>query len=198
MKFSHLLAAAALCLPLSVMAEMSYSYLEGGYRYGELASEEGDGFDIEVNFLLGEFLYFSANLDEIEYDSDLQFDRFGLGIGAHFNVFDKTDIYGVVSYEDLEFDVPFSADFHDKGWGAEVGVRYDYDETWEFRAAVDYADYEDEGFEITSTYFVGTAVYNLSQNYALVGEYNGGEIVFDTINRELEENNVRIALRVQF
>ncbi|GEM_PF-3042214 len=198
MKLAHLFAAAALCLPMTAMAELSYSYLELGYRYSDFGDEEGDGFDLEVNFLAGDTFFFTANTDEVEYDNDLHLDRFGLGFGAHFNIFEKTDIYGIASYEDFEFDIPGATDFQDKGWGGELGLRYSLNDDWEFRAAGKYSELEDESFEIESSQFIGTAVYNLSPRWAVVGEYIGGEMDFTTIDRTLSENNFRVALRTQF
>lgn len=198
MKLSHLLAAAALSLPFSALADYSYSYIEGGFRVSDLAEENGNGFDAKVNFLLGDLFFVSAGLDEAEYDNDLHLDRFGLGLGAHFNAFNNIDIYGVVSYEDLEFDIPNAQDFDDKGWGVEVGARYQLNEQWEFGAAGDFVSYEDDATDIESRYFIGTAVYTLSNNYSLVGEYLGGELEFNATGKSLSEDSFRVALRVQF
>lgn len=198
MKFAHLFAIAALCLPFSALAEYSYSYVEGGYRYSEFGDDEGDGFDLEVNFLLGDIFFVAANMDEVEYDNDLHLDRFGLGIGAHFNAFSNIDIYGIVSYEDLEFDIRGADDYDDKGWGAEIGARYQLDDTWEFKGAVDYATYEDDVNDLESMHFVATAVYNLNNNYALIGEYTGGELENGVSGNAVDENDFRIALRIQF
>ncbi len=198
MKLTHVFAMAALGLPMIASADYSYSYAEAGFRYGELASDSGDGFDLKVNFLLGGPLYFAANIDEIEYDNDLQLDRFGLGIGAHFNAFENGDLYGVLSYEDLEFDIPGATDFDDKGWGLEIGARYQLDDTWEFKVAGDYVDYENKINELESLHFIATAIYSLSNSYALVGEYIGGQIENAVSGNTADENNIRIALRVQF
>lgn len=198
MKPLHLLAIAALVLPFQALAAYSYSYAEFGWRYGELANDEGDGFDLDVNFLLGETLFFSGGIDEIEYDNDLHLDRFNLGIGAHFGAFYGTDIYGVLSYEDIEFDVPLSSDIDDKGWGAELGILYALNDQWEFRAAGKYASYDDDSLDLSSRHFIGSAVYKLSNNYALVGEFIGGELIFDGPGHELDEKNLRIGLRAQF
>ncbi len=199
MKFAHLTALVALSLPFTALADdYTYSYAEAGYRTGELANDKGDGFDLKVNFLLGDLFYMAANIDEVEFDNDLHLDRFGLGFGAHFNAFYNIDLYAVVSYEDLEFDIPGATDFSDKGWGTELGARYRLNDQWEFKMAGDFVSYEDDATGVESQTFIGSAVYHLSNNYAVVGEYNGSEITFDSTGAELDENTFRVALRIQF
>lgn len=198
MKLSHLFAAAALSLPVSAMADYSYSYLEIGYRSVELSSDEGSGFDLEMNFLLGDIFYVTTNIDEVEYDNDLHMDRFGLGIGAHYDGFYNTSLYAELTYEDLEFDLPGAPDMDDKGWGYEIGARYQLNEDWEFRMAGDFAVYEDKTLDLESQAFIASAVYNISPNYAVVGEYHNGEIEATATGQGLEEQTLRIGLRFQF
>lgn len=198
MKLSHILAAAAFSLPVTALAEYSYSYLEIGYRAGELSKDDGSGFDAEVNFLLGDVLYASFNIDEVEYDNDLHLDRFGIGLGAHFNAFWNIDLYGVISYEDIEFDIPAANDFDDKGWGYEIGARYALNDDWEFRIAGDFAKYKKDSVDLESRHAVLTAVYHISSNYDLIGEYNGGELIFNTPNIDSEESTLKVGLRFQF
>lgn len=198
MKLSHLLVAAAMSLPVSAMAQYSYSYLEIGYRSVELSDDEGSGFDLGVNFLLGDLFYATANIDEVEYDNDLHMDRFGLGIGAHYDAFYNTSIYGELTYEDIEFDRPGLSDIDDKGYGYEIGVRYRMDDDWEFHMAGDFAVYEDDSLELESQAFVASAAYSFSPDYALIGEYQNGELEATATGQSLEEQTLRIALRFQF
>ncbi len=64
--------------------------------------------------------------------------------------------------------------------------------------AGDYVDYENKINELESLHFTATAIYSLSNSYALVGEYIGGQIENAVSGNAADENNIRIALRVQF
>ena len=196
MKQALILGAAALFLPASALAEFSYSYFEVGY-IGDVnletdsLEEDGDGLFGRINFLAGDTLYITGYIDEVEGDdSEIDLDRFGLGFGIHNDVESTVGLFATVTYEDFESELG-----EDNGLGASVGARYMMQEDFEAFATVSYASYDDTG---DATFFQIGGVWHFHKDYAMVAEFNTGEVTLDELDEEIERDDVRVALRVQF
>lgn len=195
MKRVLIIAASAFLMPCAALADYSYSYLEVGYigdveQETTTQKEDGDGLFGRVNFLAGEYLYFTGYVDEIESDdTQLDIDRFGVGMGIHNDVSSTVGLFATLTYEDLESELG-----DDKGLGLSLGARYMMQEDFEAFGGVSYADYEDG--DALNLQIGG--IWHFHRDYAFVAEYNNAKFTLDRINDELDREDVRIALRVQF
>lgn len=195
MKPFHFIAFIALLLPFTAQASYSYSWFEVGYiadaKQQTVAgkSESADGVDFRLNFLAGENLYITGYIDEVAVDNDSDVDRFGVGFGLHNDFSADIGIYATLTYEDIE-----SSFKDDDGLGITAGVRYNVQEDFEAFGGIKYARYED----MDGRFLHIGGVWAFSQNYAVVGEYTTGDFTLDGFADELDRDDVRLALRVQF
>lgn len=200
MKKVSFIALAVFLLPVAAQAGYSYSWFEVGY-IGDVSqetpggnSESGDGLDLRVNFLAGDHVYITGHLDEIEADdSEVDVDRFGLGFGIHNDFDANIGLFATVTYEDFESEIPgFESE---SGFGGSVGIRYNVQEDFEAYGGASYADYQD----VEGVFLNIGGVWAFSNSYAVVAEYSKGEFTLNDINdTDLEREDVRLALRVQF
>ena len=195
MKRFNFIAFLALLTPFAVQADYSYSWFEVGYigdaeQETTTGTETGDGLDIRLNFLAGDHLFFTGYVDEVKSDGSKQdLDSFGLGIGIHNDFSAKLGMFATLTYEDIE--TPMK---DDDGLGLTAGLRYNVQDDFEAYGGVKLASYaHTEGLFL----HIG-GVWAFSENYAMVAEYSEGEYEFDKIDGELEREQVRLALRVQF
>lgn len=195
MKRAILMAASAMLLPVAAQADFSYSYFELGYigdvdQETTTQHENGDGLFGRINFLAGDLLFITGHIDEIESDNTrLDVDRFGLGLGIHNDVASTVGLFATLTYEDFESELG-----DDNGLGVNLGARYMVQEDFEAFGSVSYAEY-DKG---DALFLQIGGVWAFHRDYALVAEYNTGEFSLDSIDDELERDDVRLALRVQF
>ena len=183
-----------LLLPITAQAEFSYSWFEVGYiadvgMESTGGTENGDGADARINFLAGDHLYITGHIDEIELEDKLDVDRFGLGFGLHFEPIEAVGVFATLTYEDFESPLQ-----DDKGTGVTVGVRYQWEEDFEFYGNYNQASYDEMKGKFLS---LGT-VWAFTQNYAFVAEYSTGEFEFETAGNSTDRDDLRVALRVQF
>ncbi len=203
MRLTKLVCAAALAVHSGLaLASYSYSYFEVGYLPDvDTDVDQGDGLDLRVRFDMGEFFFFNGYVEGSEGDDlGAQFDRFGLGVGAHVAwLEEKLGLYAAVGYEDLELsDFPpsvIAGSFNDNGYGGALGARYALMEgKLELSAEYDYDSYDrSEG----NFWEIG-ASYAFFESYAGVLSYSSGDIDFEDTDGELEHSAWRVGLRVQF
>lgn len=192
-------AVALLMLPLSALAAegVSYNYIEGNYivdeevdvSFGGLSgSDDGDGFAVGASFALGEMLFVNGNYTDASLDDsglDLQF--LNVGLGAHTSQWTGAwDLFGVVSYEDVDFDV---AD--EDGFGVAAGLRGMLSDAIELNGQVKYVDISDaDGI----TFKIG-GLYKLN-NWGITADYATGDL--EGGGFEVDTDEIRVGLRFIF
>ena len=125
----------------------NYTYAEIGYVNTDADLVEGDGFDVNISFGATDliFLKFGFQTDELDVGpsgsqvNGVDADEFLIGGGAHFKVMDKLDLYGTLSYVDIEYSggIPVRGD---DGYELAAGVRSMVTKKLELHAEAAYRD----------------------------------------------------------
>jgi len=184
MKAKHLIAivsAAGLAMvaPHSFAKGPSYTYAEIGYIYFDADNYDGYGGRVNISYGATEHIFlkmgYARKVIDVSSVSDIDADRFNIGIGGHMSVTDNVDVLGVVSYIDQEYSggIPTEAD---EGYQADLGVRgmltkkVELNATASFRhmnytSVLGVTDDEEYGFE------VGTVI-KLKKKFHFSGNVN--------------------------
>jgi len=88
-----------------------YTYAEIGYVNTDDNVTDGNGFDVNISFGATDliFLKFGYQRDSLDLTLPgpatvgIDADSFLIGGGAHYTVMDKLDVYGALSYIDIEY-----------------------------------------------------------------------------------------------
>jgi predicted porin len=172
-----------------------YTYAEIGYVNTDGDHIEGDGFDVNISFGATDliFLKFGFQGDSLDCDPvncrnlnyagpqvtqvGVNADRFLIGGGAHYQVMDKLDVFGSLSYVDIEYSggIPTRGD---DGYELAVGVRSMVTKELELNASAAYLSIKNlvNNDDSDTVYSVG-AVYKFYKKFSLVGDYAHGELV---------------------
>ena len=105
------------------------------------------------------------------------------GIGAKWSLTPRTDVYGAMSYDSMDFDFGSFAgenfDIGDKDFGAEIGVRSMIRDKIELRAAVRYSTVGDVDLNTLTldkdTLFGVGFGYELIRGLSITGDFESGE-----------------------
>jgi hypothetical protein len=159
-----------------------YTYAELGYVYTNGDDIDGNGFDANISFgatdmIFLKFGYQRDQLDVTGVTADVDADKFLIGGGAHFQVMDKTDLVGSLSYVDIEYTgiVPSQGD---DGYEAAIGARSMLTKELELNAFFTYASRDNlVNNEDDDTIYSLGAVYKLNKDFSLVGNFDHGEDV---------------------
>lgn len=203
MKYVITLAALLLAGPALSQAptqsEARYNYIQGDYiADGEVEvldlSEDGDGYGGEVSVSLAPHVLFGAEYHTLG-NSHGDTDTFFVSLGLRMALLEDLDIYGQAGYDDVELSIPafFKGDTY--GPGGRVGLRWWPVDKLELGAEIRLADYGEQDIlgardvDIDYEGFAVSALYRISDSFALGAEYLDGTYEFE---------NLRIADTVDF
>ncbi len=198
-------AVALLVLPLPALAAegVSYNYLEGNFVFDEQVDatfgrknvdDDGDGFAAAASFAFSEMLFVNGSYTDASLDdSDLDVSQISVGVGAHSSEWTGAwDLFGVLSYEDFEFDSNRGS-LDENGFGVAGGLRGMLSEALELNGAVQYVDVGDAdgiNFKVGGLWKFGTV-------WAATADYRTGDVEDDG-NTEVDFDEIRVGLRYIF
>jgi hypothetical protein len=158
----------------------NYTYAEIGYVNTDDDLVEGDGFDVNISFGATDliFLKFGYQRDSLDVGPSgsqvgIDADEFLIGGGAHFKVMDKLDLYGTLSYVDIEYSggIPVQGD---DGYELAAGVRSMVTKKLELHAEAAYRDIDnlENNDDDERIYSVG-AVYKFYKKFSAYARISG-------------------------
>lgn len=138
---------------------------------GAFSKSLGKGF-----YLTGRYRDVSEDIVAFGQSVELDVSQLSLGAGYSLHVTDTTDVYGQITYENLELGASGAggSDSEDEnGFGAEIGVRSMLTEKFELGAKIGYLDVADE----SETTFGASAYYYVTDSLAVGATYEMWEDV---------------------
>jgi opacity protein-like surface antigen len=138
---------------------------------GAFSKTVGKGF-----YLTGRYRDVSEDISIAGDSIEIEVSQLSLGAGYSLHVTDTTDVYGQLTFENLELGVSGfgESDSDDEnGFGAEIGLRTMVTESFELGAKIGYLDVEDE----SETTFGASAYYYVTDNVAVGATYEMWEDV---------------------
>jgi opacity protein-like surface antigen len=147
-----LVAASLLGAPAVFAASPNFNYVEGGYTRLDFnnSNVEPDGFKVSAWALVSNNLFFNGSYTDASDGVD--FNQLSLGLGYRVAAASNTDVYGIVSYEEMEI-----GNFDDNGYGLTVGVRTFVTPNIELDGGLSYLDIDnnDETFlNLGASYYI--------------------------------------------
>ena len=119
----------------------SYTYGELGYMHFDADKYDGNGARVNISFGATKHIFLKMGYGRTFVDvsglSDIDVDRFNIGIGGRMGITDNTDVFGIASYIDHEYSggIPTESD---EGYQVDVGVRSMVTKKVELNAAAIY------------------------------------------------------------
>jgi opacity protein-like surface antigen len=195
-----LLTSCLLSLPLAANAAgISYNYVELNYivdqklDFGGGVDDDGDGWNFNGSFALNDTFFVNGGYSDVTLDdTDVDLSNLNLGIGARSALSDKVDMFGVLSYEDYEVDIPGFGSFDEDGFGVAGGLRGLISDGLELNGQVKYTDVGDAdgwGFKIGG-------VFAFAPNWAINASYSASEL--EESGTDLDIDELRLGLRYTF
>jgi hypothetical protein len=165
-----LLATSALLFGGLAQADMSYSYVEGGYGNVNVDipgdDVDGDGWLLGGSIAVTPMFYVMADFRQADLDFDVDLTRSKVGLGLNYGISPTVDLIGRVAWVKLELDTPIG-DADDDGFGLDLGLRGQMTDKFEVEGAVQYSDFGGDGGDDTA--IVGQARYFFTNQFALGG-----------------------------
>lgn len=174
--------AIALALPFGAQAaDLSYSYIEGGWQKFNIDSGiDSDGWVANGSAALGEHFHIYGGYGQNELDNiNLDADVWRLGVGWNTGISDNSDLVVRANYVEASTDnVPGLGDVSSDGYEAEVGVRSAFGDRFETYAALGHIDIESGSGD-----FYGKlgGQYKFTPTFGIVGQVtiaDGGDEYF--------------------
>ena len=137
--------AIALALPFGAQAaDLSYSYIEGGWQKFDFdGGLDGDGWAIGGSAALGENFHMFGSYGQSDVENIIDADVWRLGAGWNTGINANNDLVVRASYVEASTDnVPGFGNTSSDGYEAEVGVRTAFGDRFETYAAAGYIDIE--------------------------------------------------------
>lgn len=131
-------------------------------------------------FVMGSYGNASDDIDGFGSNVKLDFNTLVVGLGYRYAISQSSDIFSVVSYEDVEVEASYqgnSESISDNGYGLTIGVRSMLSETIELSGSIQYLDIADE----TQTAFSVSALYNFTEQFSAGVGYSKADDV-DTVS----------------
>ncbi|HXG27608.1 MAG TPA: outer membrane beta-barrel protein [Nevskiales bacterium] len=189
-----------LLLPLAANAEgIGYSYAELNYIADQdfdlsgAGSDDGDGFNFNASFAIDDTFFVNGSYSDVGLDdSNIDVSTFNVGVGGRSPLSSTLDAYGVVSYEDVEVDIPGFGDVDDDGFGIAGGLRGLMSANFELNGQVKYTDIGDSdgwGFKLG-------ALYGFAPNWAAGADYSSSEL--EDGGADLDIDELRVGVRYIF
>ena len=123
------------------------------------------GFGVSGTKLIGEDFFIAGSYSSVSDDADffgskveLDFNTLSVGLGYRHAISNKTDLFGIVSYEDMEVKASFQGESDsesENGYGLQAGIRSLVTENIELSGSLSYVDIADEsetGFDVSAIY----------------------------------------------
>lgn len=159
--------------PAAVADELSYTFFDFGYVTNSLDEPDvdGDGFGVRASARFDEWLFATGSYQRPEYDLDLKIETWDIGLGVPWSLRENLDVYGVLSYVNVEASIPDPAGgssrlrASDSGLGVTAGVRWLPLHKLEATAAARFVDLEE-----SETSFTAGVRYYIAETSALVGD----------------------------
>lgn len=132
---------------------------------GSFSKAVGKGF-----YLTGRYRDVSEDVSIAGGNVEVELSQLSLGGGYSVHVTDTTDVYGQVTYENLELGASGaggSASEDENGFGAEIGVRSMLTDQFELGAKIGYLDVED----LSETTLGASAYYYVTDSVAVGATY---------------------------
>ncbi|NDW22108.1 outer membrane beta-barrel protein [Alteromonas hispanica] len=189
MKKLILAAALSAISAGSFAAAPAWDFVQGSYVMTDFDDSdfeyEPDGFAISASKLVTDRVFvtgdYSQQNDDI-FGLEVDLDMLTLGLGYRYALSNQTDLFGIVSYEDIEVSGVGESDGED-GYGLTAGARSMVMDNVELRGAVKYIDSDsgsDTSIIIGADYFFSPAFavgvgYEASDDlntFALNARYN--------------------------
>jgi hypothetical protein len=175
-----LVLASALLLSISsaqAAESVRWDSASISYQSVDVTGTKLTGFGVSGTKLLGEDFFitgsYSSVSDELDtYGSkvDLDYSRLSAGVGYRHAIYNNTDVFGIVSYQDWELDTSSryeSQGASDNGYGLQVGIRSLVTENIELSGAVAYLDIGEEaetGINVSAMYHF-TSQFSVGAGY---------------------------------
>jgi hypothetical protein len=197
------LAAAPFAAPA---AELSYTFVEGGYNKLHVDDADLDNPELDGGYLRGSFdLGSGVNLiggiarasedfalaPGVELDVDLT--QYELGLGYHQSLSERVDFIGELAWTRVDLDVEaggMSEDDNVKGGRAAIGVRGAFSDALEGLLKVNYYDGGD--FEGGFSGVLG-AQFRINPSWGITAEIEHGELVLSD-----EDTRYMVGVRASF
>jgi len=186
-----ILAASLVCIAGLAHAVESpkWDMVQLGYLSVDLDDDISfDGFGIAGSKLLGENVFImgaygrlSEDVDVVGDSVDLDYTPLSVGLGVRHPVAPNIDIFGVVSYEDVELKASYSGDsdsVSDNGYGFSAGVRAMVIPSLELSGSLNYINMEESetGFGVSAHYYF-TDQFSLGAGYSKSDDVDGTSLV---------------------
>ncbi len=156
-KMKKLLLASALLLSTGVAQatdSVRWDMASVSLQSVEIDGDKMKGYGLAATTLLNENViiagHYSTIFDDMMFFGtklEIELSTMGLGLGYRHAISDKTDFYGIVSYETIKADVSsggYSDDASESGVGLEVGIRSLMSEQFELIGSLKNVSIEDE------------------------------------------------------
>lgn len=165
---SRIFLVGLLTLPFAANAqEFDYTFVEAGYVDSEIDAGpvdlDGDGFGVRGSLAINDTFHAFADYATQDLDFGLDASSFGVGAGRHWDIQDRLDFVGELSWINAEVDTPFGNADED-GFGVGAGLRFRSLNSVELQGMINYADLNDSD---TSLSLAGR--YYLSDTFAVGG-----------------------------
>lgn len=177
--FVATLVGASLFSFSSLAAQPNWNNVQLSYAKMDVDDTDisGNGFELAGSVLLGSNIILQGNYlsvsDEVLGAVDVDFDWLTMGVGYRHPVTAATDVYALVSYENVELSASYDGESEsedDNGYGLTLGVRTMLSEQWELEGAISRVDIED-----AETFFKGGLSYHINSQFAVGAAYKVGD-----------------------
>jgi opacity protein-like surface antigen len=183
-KMKKILLTSALLLSLgSAQAAQAprWDSVSASYQSVDVESQTFTGFGIAGSKLLDDNFFVTAGYRSVSDDIrvsnesvEVDLNALSVGLGYRQPISQNTDVFGVVSYEDMEVEGSYqgySQSNSDNGYGLQVGVRSMLTEQFELGASLQYIDIADD----SATAFAVSALYNFTEQFSAGIGFSKGE-----------------------
>lgn len=188
MKKAVLVSALLLSVGAAQAAESPrWDRVSASYQSVDVDSETLTGFGVSGSKLIGEDFFVTASyasssddIDVFGTKVDVDFNTLSAGLGYRYAISNNSDVFGVVSYEDVELDASaqgVSDSASDNGYGLTAGIRSMVSDKIELTGSIQYIDIADE----SETAFSVSGLYNFTEQFSAGLGYTKADDV-DTIS----------------
>jgi hypothetical protein len=168
-KMKTTLLSSALLLSVaatSALAAPKWDQVTATYSSFEVGVVDFGGFGVSGTKLITPNLFIAGGLATTSEDDtvlDTTFNELSLGLGYRHALNNTTDVYGVISFEDLEAETDFGSD-SENGYGLKAGIRSMVTPKVELAGEIAYVDIED----------IDDVTFSISGEYFFTNQFSAG------------------------
>ena len=135
------------------------------YQSVDIEGDKLTGFGVSGTKLIGEDFFIAGSYSSLSDDADflgskleVDFNTLSVGLGYRHAISNKTDLFGIVSYQDMEVKSSFQGESDsesENGYGLQAGIRSLVTENIELSGSLSYVDIADEsetGLDVSAIY----------------------------------------------